>query len=171
MLFLWHHPWLDDPCKEYIYTCQIVVVLLLPMSVNECQCLPVIHSQLDAFAHGGKLQRQRLFMMEIKVSFNFESKLLFNMHLYYLYLKTDQLVKLWICIFLNYFGRSLKRQNNNVKWTIITLREIFKNFNLTWNTFFPAKLTSKYGSTKFFLSPSPPNTCFTVWTKASSTAT
>lgn len=92
-----------------------MVMLLLPMSVNECQCLPVIHSQLDAFAHGGKLQRQKLFMMEIKVSFNFESKLLFNMHLYYLYLKTDELVKLWIRIFLNYFGRSLKRQNNNVK--------------------------------------------------------
>lgn len=36
-------------------------------------------------------------------------------------------------------------------------------------TFLPAKLTSRNGSTKFFFSPSPPNTCFTVCTNASST--
>lgn len=83
----------------------------------------------------------------------------------YFELKVDHLVPFWICVFLHYFGAELK-QNDNIRISNAST----PTFNRTWSTFFPAKLTSRYGSTKFFLSPSPPKTCFMVWTKASSTA-
>lgn len=105
-------------------------------------------------------------------SANVKRQYLFNNHISYLDLEIDDLIPLWIGIFFNDFCAQLKENKNQFNTNKIQKVEALrKHFisKVNMKTFFPAKLTSKYGSTKFFRSPSPPKTCFTVWMKASST--
>lgn len=136
------------------------------LCVSAFELLPVIHSQLDAFAHGRELQGQTDACVHLCWWLHLNLVLLFYMSLipwladWRVDSTLDSRFSQWFWCTAKTTKMSLHQDD--------TVNKLF--FLLYCNTFLPAKLTSTYGSTKFFLSPSPPKTCFTVWTKASSTA-
>lgn len=97
--------------------------------MNEFWRLPVIHSQLHTFTHGRELQRETEASVDLCFgNLNQAHKTHLNMYLSYLDLEIDDLIPLWICVFLNDFGAQLKTKKTPLHINNIHAVRKLKNF-------------------------------------------